>query len=84
MRAWLTGLVLLSLIAACDPSPAPKCEEAYNHLIVLAKRAPNPEQRARFLTACADAYDEVRHRCLVAATSVEEALSCRPGKVRPG
>ena len=83
MRAWLIGMVSLSLIAACDPDPAPKCEEAYNHLIALAKRPPNPEQRARFLSACMDAYDEARHQCLIGATSIEQALACRPSGVRP-
>ncbi len=84
MRKLVSLLVCLSLIAACDPDPAPQCEEAYIHLIQLAKRPANPEQRARFLSACLDAYDEARHRCLVEAKTVDEALACRPAKVRPG
>jgi len=83
MRVWLISMVSLSLIAACDPDPAPRCEEAYNHLIALAKRPPNPEQRTRFLAACTDAYDEGRHQCLIGAKSIEEALACRPSKVHP-
>ena len=71
-------------MAACDPDPAPKCIEAYNHLIALAKRPANADQRARFLEACNQAYDEKRHQCLIRAGSIEEALACRPGKVRPG
>ena len=81
---WLTGLVFFLLIAACDPDPAPKCEEAYNHLIALAKRAPQAEQHQRFITACLDAFDEGRHACLLEAKSITEALACRPTKVRPG
>ena len=85
MRAcWLTGLVFFLLIAACDPDPAPKCDEAYNHLITLAKRAPDLEQRQRFMTACIQAFDEGRHTCLLEATSIDEAVTCRPTKVRPG
>ena len=84
MRVWLTGLVFFSFIAACDPDPAPKCEEAYNHLITLAKRPQEAEQRQRFLRACHEAFDEARHRCLLDAQTIEDALTCRPSKVRPG
>ena len=84
MRACVSSLILFSLIAACDPNPAPKCEEAYIHLIQLAKRPANPEQRARFLSACGEAFDEARHACLLQAETVKDALACRPAKVRPG
>ena len=84
MRVWLTGLVSCLLLVACDPDPAPKCEEAYDHLITLAKRPPESAQRQRFLQACHEAYDESRHRCFLDAVTVEDALACRPGKVRPG
>lgn len=84
MRAWLSGLLVLSLISACDPDPAPKCVEAYNHLIALAKRPSQAKQRQRFMDACSAAYDEKRHKCLIGAGSIDEALKCRPGKVRPG
>lgn len=84
MRAWLIGLVFFSLIVACDPDPAPQCEEAYNHLIVLAKRPAQREQRQRFLEACHAAFDETRHRCLIEAKNIDDALACRPGSARPG
>ena len=84
MRVWMTGLMLISLVAACDPDPAPQCEEAYNHLIGLAKRPVEAEQKQRFLQACHEAFDEARHQCLLNSKSIEAAMACRPGKVRPG
>ncbi|MGM0574682.1 MAG: hypothetical protein ACQEXJ_02970 [Myxococcota bacterium] len=83
MRACLAVLIALTL-PGCDPDPTPRCQEAYDHLIGLAKRRPDPEQRARFVRTCREAFDEGRHRCLMDAATVEEALECRPTRIRPG
>ena len=38
----------------------------------------------RFVKACVEAYDEGRIRCLLDATTTEDALACRAGRVPPG
>ena len=77
-------ILTLALLAACEPDPTPKCEEAYDHLLALAKRPIQVDQKERFMNACKEAFDEKRHSCFLGAKSVDEALLCRPGKVRPG
>lgn len=82
--AALALIATLTVGTACDPEPGPLCAEAYDHLIGIAKRPDRPEPRDRFVSACIDAFDEGRHRCIMGATTAEDALACRPRKVRPG
>lgn len=85
-RLTILALLLLAtpVAPACAPDPGPRCQQAYDHLIRLAKRRPEPDQRQRFLGACRAAWDEGHHRCLLGARTVEAALECRPRKTRPG
>ena len=72
------------LIAACAPDVEPRCAEAYDHLIHLAKRSSSAEQRERFMAACRAAWDERQHTCILASRTAEEAMAGRAAKVRPG
>lgn len=85
----LAAIVWLAVAAAppltaCAKDPAPRCSEAYDHLVRLAKRSADGGQRARFISACTEAWDDGHQRCLLKARTVEEALDCRATRVRPG
>ena len=75
---------VLIFTTGCEPDPLPHCEEAYAHLVKLAKRPADLEQRARFMDACKEAWDPGRHACIMKATTPTQAKQCRPTKVRPG
>ena len=73
-----------SAVIGCAPDPAPRCAEAYDHLVRVARRNADGAQRLRFIEACGAAWDEGHHRCILKARTVDEALACRATKVRPG
>jgi len=78
------GLALTAGASACDEDPKGPCGEAYQHLVTLARRNPEPEDEASFIAACVAAWDKKRVACLTAAKSVGDALACKPVKKRPG
>lgn len=80
----LAAAAIAFFLAGCDPDHSVPCGQAYDHLIEVAQRRPNPELKTRFVDACKGVWDEARHSCLMEAQTVEEALACRPKKVRPG
>ena len=85
-------LVILALIAlgitgtqwSCRHDATQQCAQAYAHLLELAKRQGSPKEKERFVNACKDAWDEARWKCLMDAKTVEQALDCKPSKIRPG
>ena len=79
----MLGLVVV-VLGACDADPLPPCAAAYEHLVTLARRNPEPEGEARFVEACVAAWDPKRVDCLTAARTVSDALQCKPIKKRPG
>lgn len=82
MRHLLLALALLGgPLAACQPDPGPQCARAYEHLVEIAGRQPSDDERRRFVDTCRGAWDEGRHRCLMGAETVQEALDCRPTRV---
>lgn len=81
---WLALGTLVVAAGGCDRDPLPACAATYQHLVALAKRNPEPDGQAKFVTACSDAWDPKRIECLDAARSVGEALACKPVKKRPG
>ena len=75
----------LSTVApACVDDSTRTCERTYEHLLGLSRHRPEPDLHERYIEACRATWDEDRHACLLAATTVEEALACRPGRARPG
>lgn len=68
----------------CGRDPRPACTGAYQHLVALAKRNPDPDGEYKFVSACVDAWDPERVKCLEGAKTIGEALACKPVKKRPG
>ncbi len=83
MRLFLVLTMLLSSLG-CSKPPIEPCVAEYHHLRKLAQRKQNKGVRQRFVTACVAAWDVERHRCIMAASNVTQALACRPGKIHPG
>ena len=81
---FLAMVAVVAFLTACDSDRSVPCGQAYDHLIEIAEQRPDEGLRGRFIAACIAAWDDGRHECLMRATTVEEALECRPTKVKPG
>ncbi len=79
----LAGLLATLAFGACNQRPL-RCAEAYEHLLELAQRTPTAAEHDRFVSACVTAWDEARVQCLADAATPEDALACKPKKIRPG
>tara|TARA_B100000683_G_scaffold112258_1_gene110457 strand:+ start:74 stop:325 length:252 start_codon:yes stop_codon:yes gene_type:complete len=76
--------ILLGFLAGCASDQEAPCQQAYVHLVEIAKQEEHLATRERFVKACVEAYDEGRIRCLLDATTTDDALACRAGRVPPG
>ena len=83
MRFLLSFLLLFGTVS-CTKPPIGPCISEYEHLLRLAKRKERKSVKQRFVNACVSAYDAKRHRCVMKATTVQQAVKCQPGKVYPG
>ena len=72
------------LVSGCEEDHTFECAAAYDHLLEVGKRYPNEALRASFIDACRTAWDLDRVACLMVAKTPEEALACRPKKIKPG
>ena len=82
--AILRMIVMAATLTGCTSNHEEPCKQAYDHLIEVVNQEEHEATRARFVRTCVDAFDETRMRCLMAATTQDEALSCRAGRVPPG
>ncbi len=56
----------------------------YDHLTEIADRRADGKLKRDFVALCAETWDEQRSACLTTATTIKDALACRPEKVHPG
>lgn len=82
-RALMVGLLGAGLLGGCHDRPE-RCHAAYDHLSRLAQHQEDQGLARRFVDACVAAWDEGRVTCLLAARTADEALACKPVKIRPG
>ena len=84
VRFALMLILLLSFMPGCASNHEEPCQQAYDHLVNIAKQEEHQATRERFVQACVDAWDETRIRCLLEAKEADDALACRAGRVPPG
>ena len=83
-RALYMTLILAALgLPACEEDRQPQCIEVFDHLQTLTRHRVTVDLRRKFISSCATSWDPVRHACLMASTSAEEALECKPKRLRP-